>query len=38
VLREHGVLRAGTALLRKPFTPSALLRRVAELLSTTGGR
>lgn len=32
VLEEHGVLRGGKALLRKPFTPSQLLARARELL------
>jgi two-component system cell cycle sensor histidine kinase/response regulator CckA len=32
VLRAHGVLEGGRALLRKPFTPSELLARAQDLL------
>jgi DNA-binding response OmpR family regulator len=36
VIRQHGLLRPGTALLRKPFTPSELIRRVRDLLVSGG--
>lgn len=33
---RHGVLRAGTAYLQKPFSPDTLARKVREVLDSLG--
>ena len=35
---HRGMLAPGTPLLRKPFTPGVLARKVRELLDASGGR
>lgn len=38
IIAQHGIVREGVALLEKPFSPSALARKVRELVDAHTGR
>ncbi|MFM7299348.1 MAG: response regulator, partial [Planctomycetota bacterium] len=38
IIAQHGIVREGVALLEKPFSPSALARKVRELVDLHSAR